>query len=235
MINHKILLDKPYNHNDFVSFVKEFLPGFTYDEASISLGNGSLFESARILGSAMDGELAAIEIVLRPESQGRRIAITKEAFKILRDHATANALIVFTDGTDNWRLSLLTTTLKLDDKGRVVTESSNPRRYSFVLGAHAKTRTPYESLIKKGPVSDIKQLQERFSVEVVNKQFYESIADLFTKLVGGERSKTKKHPGLLRINGMVNQSVEHQEFAVRLIGRIIFSWFLKEKKSTGNR
>ncbi|RTK94545.1 hypothetical protein EKI60_02895 [Candidatus Saccharibacteria bacterium] len=231
MINHKILLDRPYNHNDFVGFVKEFLPGFTYDEASISLGDGSLFESARILGNAMDGELAAIEIVLRPESQGRRIAITKEAFKILRDHATANALIVFTDGTDNWRLSLLTTTLKLDDKGRVVTESSNPRRYSFVLGAHAKTRTPYESLIKKGSVSDIKQLQERFSVEVVNKQFYESIADLFTKLVGGERSKTKKYPGLLKINGMVNQSVEHQEFAVRLIGRIIFSWFLKEKKS----
>ena len=231
MINHKILLDKPYNHNDFVSFAKEFLPNFNYDEASISLGDSSLFESARILGNAMDGELATIEIVLRPDSQGRRIAITKEAFKILRDHATANALIVFTDGTDNWRLSLLTTTLKLDDKGRVVTESSNPRRYSFVLGAHAKTRTPYESLIKKGPVSDIKQLQERFSVEVVNKQFYESIADLFTKLVGGERSKTKKYPGLLKINGMVNQSVEHQEFAVRLIGRIIFSWFLKEKKS----
>lgn len=135
--------------------------------------------------------MATIEINLSPESQGKRIAITKEAFKILRDHAIANALIVFTDGTDNWRLSLLTTTIKLDEKGKVITESSNPRRYSFFLGLNAKTRTPYESLIKKGSVKNLNELQERFSVEVVNKQFYELIADLFTKLVGGERSKTK--------------------------------------------
>ncbi|MCA9343689.1 MAG: Eco57I restriction-modification methylase domain-containing protein [Candidatus Nomurabacteria bacterium] len=231
MMNQKIFLENAYNHTDFINFVNEFLPSFIYDEASISLAENSLFESARILGTSIDGELATIEINLSPESQGKRIAITKEAFKILRDHAIANALIVFTDGTDNWRLSLLTTTIKLDEKGKVITESSNPRRYSFFLGLNAKTRTPYESLIKKGSVKNLNELQERFSVEVVNKQFYELIADLFTKLVGGERSKTKKYPGLLKINGIISQNVEHQEFAVRLIGRIIFSWFLKEKKS----
>lgn len=224
-------LNKSYNRGEFIAFARDFLSGFTYEESSIQLGSSSLFKNVHALGHAFDGELAVLEIITDVLGANKRIAITKEVFSILRDHGISNALVAFDNGDGTWRLSLLTTTLKLNDRGKVTSEGSNPRRYSHLLGVGAKTVTPYKYLVGKGRVEDIKQLQERFSVEVVNKQFYTSIADLFTRLVGGERGSVK-HPGLLRINGAISQNVEHQEFAVRLIGRVIFSWFLKEKKST---
>ena len=142
----------------------------------------------------------------------------------------SNALVAFTYGTDQWRLSLLTSKLELNEDGKVVSVSSNPRRYSYLLGVGAKTNTPYKFLLDSGPATSIDELRNRFSVEVVNKQFYEQVAHHFMRLVGGERAG-KDYPGELKIQSSKKSSVKNREFAVRLIGRIMFCWFLKEKKS----
>jgi hypothetical protein len=225
-----MILDQPYNKDTFEGFLKVFIPDFVKDSRPVRTHENSILTEVTQLGTSKEANVTILEAVCEETDSKKRIAITQAAFKVLRDHSIRNALIAFHDGADQWRLSLLTSTLELKD-GKIIKKDSNPRRYSYLLGVGAKTRTPYKYLIEKGSVSDIKSLQSLFSVEVVNKQFYESIATLFTKLVGGERGSTM-YPGLLRINGEVNQSVEHQEFAVRLIGRIIFSWFLKEKKSS---
>lgn len=224
-----MILNEPYNKDSLNSFLKDFLPDYQLDERSVRTPDKSILTEVTQLGVSRKAEVTVLEAECEETDTNKRIAITQAAFKVLRDHGIRNAIIAFHYGADQWRLSLLTSTLEIKD-GKVIKKDSNPRRYSYLLGVGAKTVTPYKYLIEKGRVEDIKQLQERFSVEVVNKQFYASIADLFTKLVGGERGATK-HPGLLKINSVISQNVEHQEFAVRLIGRIIFSWFLKEKKS----
>lgn len=225
-----MILNEPFNKESLNTFLKDFLPDYQLDERSVRTPDRSILTEVTQLGASRKAEVTVLEAECEETDTNRRIAITQAAFKVLREHSIRNAIIAFHDGADQWRLSLLTSTLEIKD-GKVVKKDSNPRRYSYLLGVGAKTVTPYKYLIEKGKVEDIKQLQERFSVEVVNKQFYASVADLFTKLVGGERGATK-YPGLLKINSVVSQNVEHQEFAVRLIGRIIFSWFLKEKKST---
>ncbi len=225
-----MILDKPYNKELFDTFLKGFLPDYQRDERQVR-ADGSILTSVTKLGESKsrDFDVTVLEAECEETDSGKRIAITQAAFKVLRNHQIRNAIIAFHDGNDHWRLSLLTSTLQIKD-GKVVKKDSNPRRYSYLLGVGAKTVTPYKYLIEKGRVEDIKQLQERFSVEVVNKQFYASVADLFTKLVGGKRG-IKEYPGQLKIHGKADTGNEHQEFAVRLIGRIVFSWFLKEKKS----
>lgn len=225
-----MILNEPFNKESLNTFLKDFLPDYQLDERSVRTPDKSILTEVTQLGASRKAEVTVLEAECEETDTNRRIAITQAAFKVLREHSIRNAIIAFHDGADQWRLSLLTSTLEIKD-GKVVKKDSNPRRYSYLLGVGAKTVTPYKYLIEKGKVEDIKQLQERFSVEVVNKQFYASVADLFTKLVGGERGVTK-YPGLLKINSVISQNVEHQEFAVRLIGRIIFSWFLKEKRST---
>jgi len=225
-----MMLERPYGKDAFVEFLNEFLPDFIKDERTVRTPDKSILADVTQLGISKETSVTVLEAECEETDSGKRIAITQAAFKVLHDHGIRNALIAFHDGGEQWRLSLLTSTLELKD-GKVIKKDSTPRRYSYLLGIGAKTRTPYKYLVEKGRVSDIKSLQERFSVEVVNKQFYASIAELFTKLIGGERGATK-YPGLLKLNGTINQNTEHQEFAVRLIGRIIFSWFLKEKKST---
>ena len=78
----------------------------------------------------------------------------------------------------------------------------------------------------------VAQWASAFDVESVSKEFYTEIAKLFTDLVGGERkigSKTyKKDPTLKFPN---SNDMERKEFAVRLIGRLVFCWFLKKKTS----
>jgi len=224
-----MILDKPYNKELFDTFLKSFLPDYQKDERPVRTPDSSILTQVTQLGSSREVGITVLEAECEETDTNKRIAITQAAFKVLRDHGIRNAIIAFHDGNDQWRLSLLTSTLEIKD-GKVIKKDSNPRRYSYLMGVGAKTVTPYKYLVEKGRIEDIKQLQERFSVEVVNKLFYASVAELFTKLVGGERGATK-YPGLLKINGVVSQNVEHQEFAVRLIGRIIFSWFLKEKKS----
>jgi hypothetical protein len=131
----------------------------------------------------------------------------------------------------------MTATPQIDEKGKVVTSLSNPRRSSFTLGPEAKVRTPERFLIQQGPVTTFEELTERFSVEVVNKDFYDRIAALYTELVGGLRidgSVQRDFPGVLRLPDCDDARQLH-EFAVRLIGRIVFCWFLREKRSRDGR
>lgn len=224
-----MILNQPYDKDSLNSFLNELLPDYKLDERNVRTPDKSILTEVTQLGISEEVGVTVLEAECEETDSKKRIAITQSAFRVLREHGIRNAIIAFHDGADQWRLSLLTSTLNIKD-GKVISKDSSPRRYSYLLGVGAKTVTPYKYLVEKGKVADIKQLQERFSVEVVNKQFYASIADLFTKLIGGERGASK-YPGLLKLNGIVAQNTEHQEFAVRLIGRVIFSWFLKEKKS----
>ncbi|WP_313340647.1 Eco57I restriction-modification methylase domain-containing protein [Sedimentibacter sp.] len=223
-------LDKPYNKNDFLNFLNDILlSDFQYDERQVQISDNSLLTTVNQLGTSQDSNITVLEAYCDEVNNNKRIAITQNTFRVLRNHGISNALVAFCYGTNQWRLSLLTSKLELKD-GKIFNIESNPRRYSYLLGEGAKTHTPYKFLIEKGRVSNLQSLKERFSVEVVNKQFYDSIAVLFTELVGGERAG-KTYPGLLNIYGVTKPSVKLQEFAVRLIGRIMFCWFLKEKKS----
>ncbi|MBP7837304.1 N-6 DNA methylase [Candidatus Saccharibacteria bacterium] len=225
-------LDQAYERQSLQTFLADFLPGYTKDTREVA-STSKLFDSATQLGSSTDLDLLVFEVTLSA-SIDKRIAITTDAFKLMKQYQAYRALIVFRNENDpQWRFSLMTSTATIED-GKIITKLSNPRRYSYLLGENTKTVTPYKYLVKNGSVVDYDDLQKRFSVEVVNKEFYNSIADLYTKLVGGKRKNGKKlveYSGMLKISGKSSQSIEHQEFAVRLIGRLVFCWFLRQKKS----
>ncbi len=78
--------------------------------------------------------------------------------------------------------------------------------------------------------------QKTLDTSVLNKNFYLAVAAAFTKLVGGERGSGAKkitEKGLLQLPGNPDDTVK-KEFAVRLIGRLLFCQFLKKKRSHGD-
>ena len=163
-----------------------------------------------------------------------RISLSRDSFRLLAQYGVKRALILFiSENSLNYRLSLVTIDLKWDEGKRVKREYSNPRRYSFFLGLETKTHTPETYLIQQGRVKDFEDLKKRFSIEVVNKDFYTQIAILFTKLAGGKRTigRTKyEEKGSLQLPSTSDDTLK-KEFSVRLIGRLIFCWFLKKKAS----
>lgn len=220
--------DEKYNHDEFLGFIADFLPeDFVQKEEDIVIKKDRYKEitTAKVLGFSESLDVHVLEMDHGHENDPR-IAIATDAFKILADHWIHRALVIFKNKeSDNYRFSYLTISLDVNDKNKAVKKYSNARRYSFYLGSNAKIRTPEQQLIKKGRVKDSEDLLNRFSVEVVNKLFYLEVAKHFDELVSGD-DKNLILPCVSHENINVRKS-----FAVRLIGRLMFCWFLKQKKS----
>lgn len=218
----------PYNHNEFLDFLNNFLPeDFNEKEEDIIIKKERYKEitKAKILGYSESLDLFILEMDHGRENDPR-ITIATDAFRILADHWIHKALVVFKNkDSKNYRLSYLTISLDLNEKNKPIRKYSNARRYSFFLGVDAKTRTPEQQLLKRGRIKDSEDLLSRFSVEVVNKQFYLEVANFFDELVSIDNQNLTL-PGVSETDLNTRKS-----FAVRLIGRIMFCWFLKQKKS----
>jgi hypothetical protein len=226
-----------YAKDDFAQFLKSFLPDdFEIDQEELNSDYSFKFiEKVAKLGECKSLDLKVFEIDHKSENDPR-VTLSKEAFRLMRSYASRRSLIIFKNPkTKNYRLSLITFQTSWDEGKKIKTEYSNPRRYSFYLGPDAKTRTPEKFLIKLGKTNNFKDLLSRFSVEVVNKDFYREIAKFFNRLTGGDVKITTKvqhfEPEMTLPSVDKNDKKTYQEFAVRLIGRIIFCWFLKQKKS----
>jgi len=223
------ILKKEYHIDNFTYMIEDLiLPDFRADKHEVYFKN-NIFESVTELGYSQQCEVTVFEVLLKDGAQNRRVAITQEMFRILRGQGINNAIVAFANADKrNYRLSLLTSKYEFDGN-KVVKVLSNPRRYSYSLGYGTKTKTAYDFLISKGKVHSLDELIGRFSIEIVNKHFYNEIALSFTKLIGGKRESTNFEKEL-NLYGVTNQN-KYAEFAVRLIGRLVFCWFLKEKKS----
>ena len=216
------VIKSSYDRESFKKFIKEFIPDFTEDSRPLRLDHANNIASAQKLGNSTDLELSVYELE-HTGSSGKRIGLALDAFKLMKNTGVYNALIAFhSKDTDTWRLSLMTSNQELKN-GKVISAFSNPRRFSYVLGKSSKTATPHKFLISKGKVSNFEDLINRFSVEIVNHEFYKEIAKLYDDLVGVDET-----PGIIKYP--LKGEASHQ-FAVRLIGRIVFCWFLREKNS----
>lgn len=236
-----IELDKKYDRQRYIEFLRnKFLPNdFKVLEEEMPQFNidrkYTKMKKVTLLGECASMGLKVFEFN-HESPNDPRVTLTRETFNLMKDFDVQFVLAFYiSKESDNFRFSFISVDKKIVGK-KIKATFSNPRRYSYFLGPDAKVGTPYRFLVKKGRVQDIDLLFQRFSVEVVNKEFYEAIAILYTKLVGGERKVNKKNktfPCTLKFppGPTSDKKNRKQEFAVRLIGRIIFCWFLKKKNS----
>ena len=231
-----ILADEYHRDNFLYLFSDIILSDFKKDDRPVIFQN-DVFSSVTQLGHSKQCEITIYEVILNKTSQNRRVEITKSMFKVLKNLRVNNAIVSFVnEDYEKYRISLLTSKYEFSETGEIIKTLSNPRRYSYSLGKDAKTKTAYDFLINKPVAKNLNDLTSRFSVEAVNKDFYNKIAKYYLQLTRQNsiaRSEATKHStsSSLQIHGETDQK-KHDEFAVRLIGRIMFCWFLKEKKST---
>ncbi len=230
-----MILSEKFNLQNFTDWIENFLPELSLDLRKVDVPNGlSDVKSIQTLGESNIG-VRIFVIETERDPSGRKIGLAKESFNIIKNYGTPNALIAYySEDSSKWRLSLLTSTAEWSE-GKIITKLSNPKRQSYLLGPHSKVNTPTRFLLKKDAVTDIADLKSRFSLEVVNKEFYKEISESFIKLVGGTLGtgkNQKKYNAVLKLPSIADHSQTSIEFAVRLIGRIIFCWFLREKKSS---
>jgi len=238
-------LNKAYNRESFVEFLsdkflpEDFRPKRNVEEIELS-GRQNFATRAFRLGECRSLELEVFEIH-HSSLNDARVGIAKDAFQLLLHHSFCNrALVAFVpDGSKQWRFSLLQADITLDNN-KVRRAYSNPRRFSFLLGEDTAIKTPTQFLIEKERIcqrtengktlSPWEDLVNRFSVEVLTKEFYEK---LFNWYLWAKDSKT----GVTFPNNpqTVDDDRDKMEIKmIRLITRMLFVWFIKQKHLVPN-
>lgn len=218
---------KTYNRQNFVNFLQDsFLPeDFVPTEKPVELRTKMTYTRQAVkLGVSAALDLVVYEVRHNSKNDAR-VSLSKEAFRLLADEMEDRALVVFVpeDNNDNYRFSLIEITLEAkNDSSRVTRNYSNPRRYSYFLGKGIAFYTPNKYLNEKGRVVDSDDLRSRFSVEVLTKEFYQELSDWYAWAI-----KIIRFPNDL--NDKTDDDKFNNESAIRLITRLIFVWFLKQR------
>lgn len=224
--------NKAYNRAEFLSFLRtSFLPEDFQQEASV-IDNPVQFQytqQATRLGECESLGLVVYE-VRHSSKHDARVGLTKEAFRLLADEFCERALVFFVpeDDDSNYRFSLIEITLdQSEDSSRISRRYSNPHRYSYYLGKGIAYYTPNKYLNEYGRVISVEDLRNRFSVEVLTKAFYQELSDWYAWAI------MKVHfPNDL--NTLEDNQKYNSEAMIRLITRLIFVWFLKQRHLVPN-
>ncbi|MBI4648548.1 MAG: Eco57I restriction-modification methylase domain-containing protein [Bacteroidia bacterium] len=146
------------------------------------------------------------------------------------------ALVAFVSpDEDDWRFSLVKMDYKFEEKqdGRIkVKEEFTPaRRWSFLVGKNEKSHTAQSQLV---PILEddehsptLAQLESAFNIEKVTKEFFEKYRELFWK--------TKEYlDKIVETDEKIKSDFEIKgvntvDFSKKLLGQIVFFYFLQKK------
>jgi len=228
MVNFKA----PYNEEEAVSFLGQFLPD-DFQKASEEIKvdfKPQFIRHIRKIGEVPSLENLHIYEIIHESENDPRVSLSKDSFRLLAHFNVRKALIFFvSQNSPNYRLSLVTVDLKWESGAKVKREYSNPRRYSFFLGPDARVHTPHDFLVKKGQAKNTTDLLSRFDVEIVTKEFFTKYKGLFGDVSG----YLEKDHGF-KIFAEKND-IDIDTFSKKLLGQIVFCYFLQRKGWLGAR
>ena len=140
------------------------------------------------------------------------------------------ALVAFyCDDADEWRFSLVYKEYIWGDDG-LRTTLSEPRRCSFLVGPYEGTHTAQEQLARllqlKKPCT-LQDLQQAFLVEPITRSFFEEYREHFHRLCRECAALRAIHAPLRK--EWADRGITDADFAKRLLGQLIFLYFLQRK------
>jgi hypothetical protein len=244
--------NRPFNESSFSNFIRNLLNDIDESKAFSYLYGSYIRHSFadhvkqyRRIGAYTDpnGERIDVLIVhLKRETALEHARTRQRNFiawylnggrgGILRDAA----LVAFASpDLDDWRFSYVRMEYKeeVTESGKVkVKEELTPaKRYSFLVGKNEPNHTAQQQLLPllKNDQSHptLSELEDVFSVETVTKQFYLDYKGLFKKL-REELNRTLEKDSKIQ-QEFKTRSIDTANFAKKLLGQIVFLYFLQKK------
>ncbi len=203
--------------NEFFLDVSKY---YSEMEDDLSEHDGSEFSGFQAIGEIhfSPGEklvVIAANIAGELTERSGKKAQYEKAKKILKQYMRYDAgIFVFSDPAGNFRLSLVYGT---PDATRLIW--SNFRRFTYFV-SRGMTNKTFLDKVGKSSLAHLDVIKDAFSVEKVTKAFYTEIADWYFWAV---QNVTFPKDAEAESNGRNNA-------VIRLITRLIFIWFMKERK-----
>jgi adenine-specific DNA-methyltransferase len=228
------LLHKDFNELAYIDFVKDLLNLSNSDinENSYEI-NPTLKQYAedvnfyKYFAKYNDGLNNIGAFIVKIKSTNERSKQRNFVASLLSKYDLDSALVAFySDNESSWRISFVKKELSFTDKG--IKQNLTPaKRYSYLVGKNESVHTAQEYLLKLLDIDDrkitINDIESVFDVEKVTKKFFEEYKEQFLRLQEylskNEDFKTES----------LKYDFDSVEFAKRLMGQIVFLYFLQKK------
>ncbi len=246
----KETFENSFDKEKFACFIKNLLSRveeatFTYQGQFIPEAYRQYIRTLERIGKFNDGEnrIDMLIIKLQKETSLERARTMQRNFVagyLQGNYGSSNekeaALVAFVSPDDeDWRFSLVKMDYKFEQTqtGRIkVKEEFTPaRRWSFLVGKNETSHTAQSRLVdmlsndEHSPTLD--ELEQAFDIETVTKEFFIKYRELFIR-TKEELDKIVTQASSLK-NEFETKEVDTVNFAKKLLGQIIFLYFLQKK------
>jgi type I restriction-modification system DNA methylase subunit len=214
-----------YNREHFNSFLINIFP-FKLVNEPIKISDKNIFKNIQKIGHIEFEENIPVFEVQHISKNDPRIELTNQFFSIMSSFSIKKSLVIFfCADSEKYRFSLIESSLVWLSDSKIKREFSSPKRLSYLLGVDAKVHTPYNQF--KNKVSNYKDLKSRFDKEVVTNEFFENYKNLFINL----DKYLKLDKRFIKFSKKIK--LNNSLFAKKLLGQIVFCYFLQKKKWLG--
>ena len=244
----KETLQNDFDKKRFIHFVKNLLnhiedAPFVYRGNTIPRAYEHCIYTFERIGKYTDGEskLDILIVKLKKETTLDRARTVQRNFIAWYLNGSRGgeqkdaALVAFVSPNNvDWRFSLVKMEYKFEEgkngKVKIKEEYTPAKRWSFLVGANEDSHTAQSKLapiIENEDIVTLTRLEEAFGIEKVTKEFFEKYRDLFLRVKEELDELVKKDVKIS--TDFQEKNVETANFAKKLLGQIVFLYFLQKK------
>ena len=239
-MNYKEVIESKYNREAWQQLLHDiFLSKVTfYNRPSSVHVSSRLAKEAFNLGriSLSDGESIAIyevELTDKVDIERNRRGIRDMLTSDWRNMGYAGAfMFCYRKDESVLRFSYVSETWGFNRQGEYEKISTDTKRYTYLLGEGRGCRTAIEQFgILKSSKQTLSDITAAFSVEALTKQFYKDLFEWYQWAVDSSSNIT--FPNNTATEDDDRDDIEKK--VIRMITRIMFVWFIKQKDLIPNR
>ncbi|MBN1292669.1 MAG: Eco57I restriction-modification methylase domain-containing protein [Candidatus Latescibacteria bacterium] len=243
------LFDHAFDEKRFSQFCVNLFNDFNPAKATAVQTGNYIYEpyrnhvkSFRRIGQYVSPEEDTLDVLAVKVHEGSklertRVGLRNFAIEYLKRKGDRDTLLIafFAEDSSDWRLSYVKLEYKTarDKKGRLkaIREATSARRFSFLVGENEPCHTAKKQflplLVESKMNPTIHALEACFNIEKVTKEFFEQYKNLFLSL-------KEKIDALLEKDKVVasdfsDKNIETSAFAKKLLGQIVFLYFIQKK------
>lgn len=235
-----------FSEEQFISFFRNLLPNVKIRNTDWVTGNyikwgfQDHIKGYKRLGRFEDAKGYVLDIVIIKLKKERSLNQARSRQRNLMAHylktykKDAVLAAYFVDGYNDWRFSFVKRAFQtfIDEKQKIKTkEKLTPaKRYSFLIEADHINHTVQERVVElllNNESITVQTIEEAFNIESVTKKFFEDYKSLFLKIkenldqILSSEQKIK--------NEFERCEIDTANFAKKLLGQIVFLYFLQKK------
>jgi hypothetical protein len=245
------LLNQPYKSDNWKKITEFVFPNVSYLQKpqDIPYVNDKI-ESFKQIGNVklVDGKnLAMFEVHVAENVNlaSNRVELRKLVAPLIDQERNHGVLVIYEQGKDDYRFTFTAKSTEFDEnEGDFKNLETDAKRFTYILGRNESCKTAanrFWELSSNKEKATIKDVEQAFSVERLNKEFfdkYKNFYEDFVQHITGKRfekengkwiEKTKGEPIPEHKTVFESDDKTARNFVKLLLGRLVFIQFLQKK------